>query len=156
MTASQTILPDDESPRRALIRRILTTIVIIACLAGLVVAAQRTRRGDEADAPVTGAPPDVVQMLAPTPDSSVLSQAQILIGLDVRYTAQLSVNGVPIPATELQKSEATVAGQVIYTPGEGKVLERLPAGRNCVEATITRVDGGAENLRPVRWCFNVT
>jgi hypothetical protein len=152
------------------LRRILTTLVIIACGFGLVVAAQHTQRGDKEDGvTVSGtgtgngttgsdasAPASnvIVELKAPTPDSSVLSQAQLLIDLTTNYDASFVVNGVTIPDDQLQKRPEL--NQVIFTPGPGKVIEKFPAGRNCVEADIYRVDGAQEDVPPARWCFNVT
>ena len=139
------------------LRRALTIVVILACIAGLVVAVQHTRRGDTEDAvTVSGAavPKSVVDLLAPTPESSVLSQAQLLIDLTTNYDASFVINGVTIPDDQLQKRPEL--NQVIFNPGPGKVVEKFPAGRNCVEADIFRVDGAQEDVPPARWCFNVT
>ncbi|HEV3226023.1 MAG TPA: hypothetical protein VGZ52_04290 [Acidimicrobiales bacterium] len=144
----------DESPRRRLIRRIITTIVIIACIGGLVVAAHRTARGDKDEPTFTGVSTAVVQLQAPAPDSSVLSQAQLLIDLSSPYDATFVVNGVLIPDDQLQKRPEL--NQVIFNPGKGKVIEKWGAGRNCVEADIFRIDGTQQDVPPVRWCFNVT
>jgi len=139
------------------VRRILTTIVIILCVGALVVAAQHTRRGDTEDADISGPAPvskTIVELEAPTPDSSVLSQAQLLIDLTTNYDASLVINGVTIPDDQLQKRPEL--NQVIFNPAPGKVVEKFPAGRNCVEADIFRIDGAQEDVPPARWCFNVT
>jgi hypothetical protein len=149
------------------LRRVLTTLVIIACIGGLAFAAQHTRRGD-ADQPTftgggdagggTGSSSQtsraIVELQAPTPDSAVLSQAQLLIDLSTAYSASFVINGVTIPDDQLQLRPEL--NQVIFNPGEGKVIERFPAGRNCVEADIYRLDGIDEDVPPARWCFNVT
>lgn len=149
--------PDDykeESVTRRRVRRILTTLVILACMGGLVIAAQHTERGDKDEPSVSGAPKTVVELQAPAPESSVLSQAQILIDLTAPYSASLVVNGVTIPDDQVQVRPEL--SQVIFTPGPGKVIAKLPGGRNCVEADIFRVDGTQEDVPPTRWCFNVT
>jgi hypothetical protein len=147
-------LPDDESPLRRRVRRILTTIVILLCMVGLVIAAQHTRRGDEDEATITGVQKSVVELLAPTPESNVLSQAQVTIDLSPAYDARLTINGVAVPDAQVQKRPEL--NQVTFVPGTGKVLEKFGAGRNCVEATIFRIDGAPEDIAPARWCFNVT
>ena len=138
------------------VRRILTTIAIVLCIGALVVAAQHTRRGDTEDAAISGQPESktVVELEAPTPESSVLSQAQLLIDLTTNYDASFVVNGVTIPDDQLQKRPEL--NQVIFNPGPGKVVEKFPAGRTCVEADIFRIDGVDEDVPPARWCFNVT
>jgi hypothetical protein len=139
------------------VRRILTTLVIVACGVGLVIAAQHTQRGDKEDAvTVSGvtAPKSIIELLAPRPDENVLSQAQLLIDLTTNYDASFVINGVTIPDDELQKRPEL--NQVIFNPGPGKLVEKFPAGRNCVEADIYRIDGVEEDVPPARWCFNVT
>jgi hypothetical protein len=139
------------------VRRVLTTLVIIACGVGLVIAAQHTQRGDKEDqVAVSGAaaPKAIIELLAPTPESSVLSQAQLLIDLTTNYDASFVINGVTIPDDELQRRPEL--NQVIFNPAPGKTVEKFPAGRNCVEADIYRVDGAEEDIPPARWCFNVT
>lgn len=136
------------------LRRVLTTLVILACIGLLVVAAQHTRRGDTEDATVSGGEKTVVELLAPTPESSVLSQAQILVDLTTNYKATLTVNSVRVPDDQVVYRPELA--QVSFTPGPGKVIERLGGGRNCVEADISRVDGVSEAVPPARWCFNVT
>jgi hypothetical protein len=144
--------PPLEKPRTVIIRRIAITLIVLACIAGMAVAVAHTRRGDE-EFTILGSP-NVVQFLAPPDGSSVLSQAQIEIDLAAPYDAHLSINGVAVPDDQLQKHPEL--SQVTFTPGAGKVFETLPSGRNCVQADIFRVDGTAEAVAPVRWCFNVT
>jgi hypothetical protein len=143
-----------EDPRRTLIRRILTTLVIAACVVGLVVMVQHTQRGDKDEPKFTGQTKAVVELKAPDADSNVLSQAQLLIDLTTNYDASFVVNGVLIPDDQLQKRPEL--NQVIFSPAPGKAIEKFPAGRNCVDANIFRVDGVQEDVPPVHWCFNVT
>ncbi len=64
------------------------------------------------------------------------------------------MNGVEIPAEELRL--VPEQNQVFFTPGEGKVVERLNAGPNCVIAVVWKVVGRVA-ARPTtsrsRWCF---
>jgi hypothetical protein len=137
------------------LRRVLTTLVIIACMAGLVLAVQHTQRGDKGEPTFSGkVSKTIVELQAPTPESNVLSQAQLLIDLTTNYDASFVINGVTIPDDQLQKRPEL--NQVIFNPGPGKVVEKFPAGRNCVEADIFRIDGAQEAVPPARWCFNVT
>jgi hypothetical protein len=148
MTASTPL----ENPRTVIIRRIVITLIVLACIAGMVLAVSRTRRGDELPT-ITGSP-NVVELLVPTEGSTVLAQAQVEIDLTSRYAASLSINNTLIPDEQLQKHPEL--NQYVFTPGPGKVFEKLPSGSNCVQATIFRVDGVDETVNPVRWCFNVT
>ena len=141
------------------LRRVLTTLAILACFGGLIIAAQHTERGDKDEPTFTGtgsgsASGTIIELEAPTPESSVLRQAQLLFDLTANYDASFVVNGVTIPDDQLQKRPEL--NQVIFNPGPGKVVEQFPAGRNCVEADIFRIDGAQEDVPPARWCFNVT
>jgi hypothetical protein len=138
------------------VRRVLTTLVIIACGAGLVIAAQHTQRGDKEDGVIVSGnvSKTIVELQAPRPEDNALSQAQLLIDLSTNYDASFVVNGVTIPDDQVQKRPEL--NQVIFNPGPGKVIEKFPAGRNCVEADIHRIDGVAEDVPPARWCFTVT
>jgi hypothetical protein len=137
------------------VRRVLTGLVILACIAGLAIAVQHTQRGDKDEPKFTGqVSKAVVELKAPAPESNVLSQAQLLIDLTTNYDASFVVNGVLIPDDQLQKRPEL--NQVIFIPGPGKVIEKFPAGRNCVDANIFRIDGVQEDVPATRWCFNVT
>jgi hypothetical protein len=147
--------PDgDETRGRILFRRIFLTLVVLAALGGLVLAAQHTRRGDEPAITVSGTKTAVVELVAPQPDSSVLSQAQIEIDLTTDYDAHLIVNGTRIPDDQLLKRPELA--QVFFSPGPGKAIEKLKGGQNCVEAIIFRRDGTDQQVDPANWCFNVT
>ena len=154
MTATQPVYVDDESPRRRVIRRIVTTIAILGCFGGLALAVQHTQRADKDEPSITGTPHTIVELQAPAPGSSVLSQAQLLIDLTSDYDARFVVNGVLIPDDQLQKQPEL--NQVLFTPGPGKVVEKYNAGPNCVDADIFRIDGAPEDIPAVHWCFNVT
>jgi hypothetical protein len=150
--------PGVESARHVLVRRIVTTIAILACIALLAVAVQHTRRGDAEEPTFTAGSSqenaNIVELEAPAPESSVLSQAQITIDLNISYSATLTVAGVPIPDDQLQKRPELA--QVSFAPGTGKAFEKLPQGRVCVDANVFRIDGVQEDPRTVTWCFNVT
>jgi hypothetical protein len=146
-----------ETRQRVVVRRIIITIVVFACIAGLALAASHTRRGDEEQATSGsdgGPSPSVVELLQPSNnDTLVNQQSQVGIDLTTPYTAFLIINGTQIPDGELLKRPELSA--VFFTPGEGKVIEKLPPGRNCIQAVISRVDGTLETVPPVTWCFNV-
>ena len=154
MSVTQPVVVDDESPRRRIIRRIVTTIAILGCFVGLALAAQHTQRADKDQPSITGTPHTIVELQAPAPGSSVLSQAQLLIDLTSDYDARFVVNGILIPDDQLQKRPEL--NQVLFTPGPGKVIEKWAAPSDCVDADIFRIDGTPEDIPAVHWCFNVT
>ena len=99
---------------------------------------------------------EVVERFIPNPDDEVLRQAELGIDLAIGYEGTLAVNGVEIPEDELRRVEPE--NQVFFTPGEGKAVERLTAGRNCVTATVWRSAEGdnTPNKRDISWCFEAT
>jgi hypothetical protein len=98
-----------------------------------------------------------VEGLAPEDGTNALHQSTVMIDLAPGWDADLIINGIEIP----QDQERNVAGQdqVIFTPGEGKELERLPAGLVRVTAIIWRpIDGQSRDSgsRSVSWSFQVS
>jgi hypothetical protein len=88
---------------------------------------------------------------------SILRQAPIGIDLAEGWTAVLTINGVRIPEDEYRRNGPQ--NEVFFTPGEGKVIERLAAGPVVVSATLWRpVDGHTETSgsRSVSWRFRVS
>jgi hypothetical protein len=160
MTQTKTPPPRNalgETRRHIVVRRVIITIVVLACIIGFAFAASHTRRGDDdlvtsGSDGLTGA--GIVEVLQPRDgDTLVNQQAQVGIDLATPYTAYLIVNGTQIPDAQLLKRPELSA--VYFTPGEGKVITALRAGRNCVQAVFSRIDGTLETVQPVTWCFNV-
>jgi hypothetical protein len=110
----------------------------------------------ESDDPITvNGRPEVVEHLHPRNGAEVLRQVEVGIDLVSGYEAALMVNDTTIPVDELR--QVPEQNQVFFTPGEGKVLERLPAGQTCVTATVWRsADGRGVDDLSYRWCFDVT
>lgn len=139
--------------RADVIRRLLITLVVLACIGGLVIAVQRADTG-EPDTPRAGAP-DVIDFLIPAHGSEVLQQANVAADLAVGWTGTLVLNGTEIPENQLIREP----GQNIveFRPGPGRVVEQLPPGRNCAQVITWRVNESRERARtPVEWCFEVT
>lgn len=127
-------------------RRIVLTLLVLACLVGLVVAGQRTvRNGGADDVAITGGD-DAVEALIPGRDAETLSQTEIGIDLADGWTGTLLLNDEEVDA---QRVDAL--NQLLYRPPEG-----LDSGRNCVTAAIYRSSESAESARDVTWCFEVT
>ncbi len=155
--------PTDDRPRNALgetatkvaVRRLVIVVIVLACIGLLVLAAKATQRGDEKTT-LTGAGDSstVVELLTPSANETLVNQqSQVGIDLTTPYTASLVVNGITIPDDQLLKRPELSA--VYFTPGPGKVIDKLPPGRNCVQALVSRVDGTPESINPITWCFGV-
>lgn len=141
-----------EDPRKVALRRTIIFLIVIACIGGLALAASRTRRGDERFL-ITGPSGGVVELQTPRDgDTLVNQQAQVGIDLTTGYDANLVVDGTLIPNDQLIRRPELNA--VYFSPGPGKVIEKLPPGRNTVTALVFRLDG--QNPPPaVTWTFNV-
>ncbi len=132
--------------RRAVIWLLLVVAVGMFWLAG--------RNGNADPEPVLTE--SAVEQLIPADGSpSVLRQAEIGIDLKDGWTAELSVNGTPIPDDQLRRNDPLA--QVFFTPGPGKEIQTLPAGQVIVVASVWRpIDGETrEDGRQVVWRFSV-
>lgn len=111
---------------------------------------------------------DAVERFIPSDGSpSVLRQTQIGLDLEPGWTGALSVDGLIIPAEQLNCFDDCFASAdregnpqqaiVFFVPGDGKVIEQLETGRRCATATIWRpaFETAEANGREVNWCFSV-
>jgi hypothetical protein len=123
--------------------------------AGAMLAAVLATDTDEDTPPTASGKRTVVEHLKPLNGAEVLRQAELGVDLAPGYEGTLVVNDVEIPANQLRT--VPEQHQVFFTPGEGKVIEELPAGRTCVVAVAWRsaVGRGVEDERTT-WCFDVT
>jgi hypothetical protein len=133
--------------------RLLVAAGIVVAAAMILIAVRITDTDPESA--TKAAAPNKIEHVVPVAGSSVLRQSEIGIDLAPGYDADLSIDGVPIPRSQLRL--VPEQGQVFFTPGKGKVIEELEAGDTCVDATIWRSsEGKGANDTPVQWCFTVT
>lgn len=99
---------------------------------------------------------EIVEHLIPKANDEVLRQAELGIDLAPGYDGTLAVNGVSIPTEDQRR--VPEQNQVFFTPGDGKAVEQLEAGLNCITATVWKAaEGpGTANDRTVSWCFEAT
>ena len=139
-----------------LVRRIAVTLFVLVCVAGIVWAFSLVDRDDGSnDVAITEGGP--VEALIPPRNSEILRQD--VVGVDLRpgWTGVLVINDVEIPEDQVDTSNLQSLGQILYTVGEGKAVERFEAGENCVTAIVWRVEESrADSQPPINWCFNVT
>lgn len=136
-------------------RRAVIAVIVIGALAGVVFAFSKVSRDDGTnDIAVTDSGP--VEQLIPPRNSEILRQD--VTGVDLRsgWTGVLIVNGVEIPEDQLDLDNLDSLGQVLFTPGDDKAVERYVAGENCVTAVVWRVEESRADARTTDWCFNVT
>ena len=86
----------------------------------------------------------------------MVRQAELGVDLAPGYDGTIAVNGVEIPVDEQRR--VPEQNEVYFTPGEGKVVERLLAGPNCATAIVWKAaDGrGTPNDQSFTWCFEAT
>jgi hypothetical protein len=129
--------------------------VIVLAMAVTLFALAIQGFDDGGDDPVLqGGDAAVVEALLPRRNAQVPQQTNVGIDLVVGWEGTLIVDGVEIPPDELQVTPEI--GLIEFTPGEGKAVEALDAGQNCVSALIWRSeDGRGVDDRTVPWCFDV-
>ncbi|MGK2927952.1 MAG: hypothetical protein ACSLFO_00060 [Acidimicrobiales bacterium] len=103
--------------------------------------------------------PDGVIQLQPRDGTEALAQERIRIQLSAGWTGELTLlpssgAAIPLPADQI---DVTPLNELIFVPGDGQAIDRLPPGRNCVRATIwDQVEGREATERLEAWCFDVT
>ena len=95
-----------------------------------------------------------VEELVPAKDAeSVPVQSSVTIDLVDRpqYSISLRINGVAIPEGEVLFSRSL--NRLNYLVGDGRTVEELRPGRNCVQAEFYSIAEGPAAARSVNWCF---
>ncbi len=145
------------SPDRSAADRRYRMLVALGLLvaAGAMLAAILRTDTDEDTPPTSSGRRDVVEHLLPPDGSEILRQAELGADLAPGFEGVLVVNEVEIPADQLRL--VPEQNQVFFTPGEGKVIEELAAGRNCIVVVAWRssVGRGPDDER-TRWCVDAT
>jgi hypothetical protein len=149
--------PFVEDRRRVVIRRTAITLVVLGCLFGFYLAGSRADTG-EPDSFVPGS--KVVTDVQPQRAAELVPrQTAIKVDLDTPYQLDSMIitlpdrTQVPLPVGQMTIDSV----QQIYTfqPGAGKTLDEVPAGQNCVQVTVSRVDKSSQTVPPYSWCFTV-
>jgi hypothetical protein len=125
--------------------KIVLGVLLLVALGGIALL---TQLSSESSGGLAGG---VIEQLIPSRDAKILQQDQIGIDLQTGYSADLAVNGVPIPEDQLTR----VSGldEVLFQPGPGRVFEEWPAGQSCVVATFWPNDVGRAEAKTENWCF---
>ncbi|MCY4164347.1 MAG: hypothetical protein OXE93_09090 [bacterium] len=123
----------------------------LAALAGAatVVLALLLADTDGNDVSVTGNAS--IDALIPPRSAEVLSQETVGIDLAQGYEVRLVLNGVELPADQLRHSPDI--NRYSFRPDRGKVVERLRAEQNCVQATYWPQEVGPSDSQTITWCF---
>jgi hypothetical protein len=126
----------------------------VVAVAAVLIFIAFTSLGEDEDPVLSEGDQQVVENLIPRRDSQVPQQSSVGIDLVTGWAGTLAIDGVEIPEDELTVTPEI--GLIMYAPAEGKAVEELQAGQNCITATIWRIsDGRGVNDRTIPWCFEV-
>jgi hypothetical protein len=129
-------------------------VVVLAVAITLLAIAVRSLSDGGDDPVLRGGDAAIVENLIPRRDAQVPQQSNVGIDLVTGWAGTLVIDGVEIPGDELQVTPEI--GLIEFTPGDGKAVEALDAGQNCVSAVIWKVsDGRGVADRTIPWCFEV-
>ena len=149
------------------LRRSIITVLLLGCLSLLVYANNRAHVGERAK----DLDPVIIQQIPP-PDGRALRQTTISADLKSGYDGRLTIDGVPIPESQMDgaRDPSTVDAadlkanglrpnnhnHVAFTPGAGKVIESLDSGPVIIVLHYFP-DHRSESLgRTITWTINVT
>ncbi len=144
--------PSTPPPRTRIPKQVWAAIAglgVIIVIAGYF-ASQMGTPSPLADGPGEGS----IEALVPPEGAEVLQQGRFGIDLAPGWEATLAVNDVVIPDDQL--TVIPELNQVFFIPGPDKLIERLPAGDNCVTARFWPSARGQEASQVRTWCFSVT
>ena len=127
--------------------KVLIVVLVVAAGIGIYAASGLTSQSE------AQFDDGVVVQIIPNDGDKLLQQDQIGIRLADGYTGSLAVNGVPIPDDQVDRVQAL--NQVLFQPGDGKIVDAWPAGTNCVVATYWKFSTGPGQSSTHTWCFSV-
>ena len=116
------------------LRRGVSTAITLGALvaaAGIVLVVWLTRGGESAPAYPSG-----LQAVTPVPGAQVPHQSPIGARLEPGWKLTLVINGTAIPAGQLDAGTIQL-GEHFFSPGEGKVIEKLRTGQSCARLVAT-------------------
>lgn len=142
-----TIQPVDLPNARTRRLVIVSMLALAAALLAIAIAVYQSNPSST-DLPVA------IQAVEPEPGSNVLSQSDVTVDLAVGYTAELVINGIPIPEEQLFRVEAL--NQLSYEPRAGMVIPQLLPDSNCVTVTYWLIAQGPEDTNDYTWCFDAS
>jgi hypothetical protein len=134
--------------------KVLAALMLALAIAAFVGAYFTFTETGEDPVLSSGGQDEFVEALIPARDSQVPQQSRVGIDLATGWTGVLVVNGVEVPEDELDVTPEL--GMVEFTPAEGRAVEQLEGGRNCVTAIVWPLsEGRTEGAENVQWCFEV-
>lgn len=139
--------------RNDIIRRVVILVAIVGSLVGLFFTGRAAQTGLGS---TSAALPANVDRLIPASGAEVPRQSQVGIDVADGYDAYLIINGTEVRGEADGLIRDLGTGLVLFQPGDGKVLEGLNGGRNCIVAMVWKQLDGPTTAAPVSWCFDAT
>jgi len=96
--------------------------------------------------------PDAVETFSPADGAIVQRQTALEVDLQAGYTLTLVIDGVTIPAEDIDVTEAT--GFHVFRPGPDKVITEWLPGFHIVEIAFDRTVG-LPDPGSLRWSFRI-
>ena len=132
-------------------RRVVSSLLLAAAAGGVIAAF--TMHEEPKPVVYTNA---AVRAVSPKPGEGTTQDATVFIELRPGYalrTIKFGEGGEQIGVQDLDV--ITGLNRYSFTPGEGKQLERLAAGRTCAEVEFTETTTPDAPLQTFSWCFVV-
>lgn len=106
--------------------------------------------------------PKAIDVLYPECSTLAFQQAQVGVDMAPGYTAELTLNGEPIPLDQIQNRAAANSVETrvlpdlfLFTPGPDKIVERLRPELNCAAVRYRRIGTAEDTATVFTWCFRV-
>lgn len=140
------------SPRGPLftVRRVVMSLLLAAAVGGMIVAF--TMHEEPEPVVYTNA---AVRAVEPKPGEQATQRSTVFIELQPGYSLRTLRfdGGTQVGVKEMEV--ITGLNRFGYTPGEGKQIERLDAGRRCAEVEFADETTAGAPLQTFSWCFVV-
>jgi len=94
--------------------------------------------------------PAVVERISPAADATVLRQTSVVVDVVAGYSIELSIDGVRIPASELEESQAI--GLFEWTPGPAKSFSEWTPGTHRIDLSWNTATG-LPDIGTFSWVF---
>jgi hypothetical protein len=135
--------------------KVIAVIVLALAIAAFVAAYLATSdEGDDALGTSGDAiGNEIVEQRIPAPGSQVPQQSTVGVDLLSGWEGTLKLNDVEIPMDQLKLTPELA--RIEFTPGDGKVVDELQAGLNCIKAIVWPIPEGRDAARQIPWCFTV-
>lgn len=136
---------------RSLWKLLIVALLLVGVGILIVAALVGDGRDDANDLSVISNP--AINQLIPARGDEVLQQNRVGVDLDARYLlTKLVIDGIDVTAEVVHTSGLNLWE---FSPGEGRLIERLSPDTNCATATYARIAQPADT-DTISWCFQVS